>query len=191
MLACTSCKGSTDNASAPPPSTRTASASASAAHTSPKPKPSLQAPPATVDAACPLLPVGDLRRLLGGSSSSQVVATEDHSEKPNGNVISHQCRYSKPGAASSAFALDVETHAHPVLSPTQVIASVAKGAPAPAHPVSGVGQAATFYTQSDGLSVMAAAKRSASQVRIVVFAAPTIVPEQKFIDVEKLALSRI
>jgi hypothetical protein len=190
MLACTSCKGSTDSASSPAPSTRTASAPASAAHTSPKPEPSREAPPATVDAACPLLPVGDLRRLLGGSSSSRVVATEDHSEKSNGDSVSHLCMYGKPGA-DPAFGLDVKTQAHPVLSPAQVIANVAKGAPAPAHPVSGVGQAATFYTQPGGFSFMFAAQRSAGQVRTVIFEAPTIVPEQKFIDVEKLVLSRI
>ncbi|GAA3841535.1 hypothetical protein [Streptomyces chiangmaiensis] len=120
-----------------------------------------------------------------------MVATEDHSEKPNGNSVSHTCGYGKPGSSSAAFALDVQTRAHPVLSPAQLIANVAKGAPAPAHPVPGVGQAATFYTQPNGLSVMTAAKRSAGQVRMVIFAAPAIVPEQKFIDVEKLVLSRI
>ncbi|MCX4454760.1 hypothetical protein OG585_19060 [Streptomyces sp. NBC_01340] len=119
-----------------------------------------------------------------------MVATEDHSEKPSGDSVSHLCMYGKPGA-SPTFGLDVQSHAHPVLSPAQIIANLAKGAPAPAHPVSGVGQPATFYTQPDGFSFMAAAKRSAGQVRIVLFEAPTIVPKQKFIDVEKLILSRI
>ncbi|MER5916012.1 hypothetical protein ABT124_37770 [Streptomyces sp. NPDC001982] len=189
ILACTSCN-STDSASSAKPSTPAAGTSASAAHTSPTPDAARQKPPATVDAACPLLPVRDLKRLLGGSSHSQVVATEDHSEESNGNSAGHICTYGKPGA-DHPFVLDVQTHAHPVLSPAQVVDNVAKGAPAPAHPVSGVGQAATFYTQSDGLSFMTAAKRSAGQVRIVIFGAPRIVPEQKFVDVEKLVLSRI
>jgi hypothetical protein len=100
------------------------------------------------------------------------------------------CLYGKPGA-STAFTLDVQTHAHPVLSPGQVIANVAKAAPVPTHKVYGVGQAATFYTLPDGVSLMTAAKRSAGQVRIAMFAAPRVVPERKFVDVEKLVLSRI
>jgi hypothetical protein len=189
ILACTSCKGSTGNASSAAPSTPAASALASTAHTSPKPEPD-PAPPATINAACPLLPVSDLKRLLGGTGHSKVVATEDHTEAPHGNSVSHMCVYGKPGA-NPAFSLDVQTQAHPLLSPAQVVASIAKAAQAPTHQVSGVGQTATFYTLPDGYSVMAAAKRSASQVRIVIFAAPRIVPEQKFIAVEKLVLSRI
>jgi hypothetical protein len=187
LLACTSCKGSTDSAASAPPSTPAAGASVNAAHISPKPRPT---PPAAVKAACPLLPVSDVKRLLGGNSHSQVVATEDHSEVPQGDSVSHLCAYSKPGG-KSAFTLDVQTHAHPVLSPTQIIANVDKAANAPTHRVSGVGQAATFYKLPDGFSAMTAAKRSAGQVRIVIFVAPTIVPEQNFIDVEKLVLSRI
>lgn len=190
ILACTSCKGSADGASSAGPSTP-AAASASAAHvSSPKPEPARPAPPATLNAACPLLPVSDLKRLLGSSGRSQVAATEDHSEAPHGNSVSHMCLYGKPGA-DAAFSLDVQTHAHPVLSPAQIIANVAKAAPVPTHKVSGVGQAATFYTLPDGVSIMTAAKRSAGQVRIAMFAAPRVVPQQKFIDVEKLVLSRI
>jgi hypothetical protein len=188
LLACTSCEGSTDGvASSAPPSTPAAVASVKATPISPKPKP---APPAAVKAACPLLPVSDLERLLGGNSHSHVVATEDHSEVPQGNSVSHLCTYGKPGA-DHPFALELLTIAHPVASPAQIIAGVVKGANVPTHRVSGVGEAATFYKTPDGVSTMAAAKRSAGQVRSVIFAAPIIVPEQKFIDVEKLVLSRI
>jgi hypothetical protein len=197
-LAGTSCKGSADSASSAAPSTPVAGAPVGGAHTSPKPKPKPKprseqvrpAPPAALHAACPLLRVSDLRRLLGSGSHTQVVATEDHTEVPHGNSVSHMCLYGKPGA-NAAFSLDVQTHAHPVLSPAQVIANVVKAAQAPTHRVSGVGEAATFYTLPDGVSTMTAAKRSAGQVRIVIFLAPRVVPEEKFISVEKLVLSRI
>ena len=50
--------------------------------------------------------------------------------------------------------------------------------------------AAVFYT-ANGYSVLAAAKVTHGQLRTIVLTAPAVVPEQKFIDVERLVIDRI
>jgi hypothetical protein len=54
-----------------------------------------------------------------------------------------------------------------------------------------VGAAAVFYTLPDGVSLLAAGERSRGETRTVVFAAPAIVPERKFIDVVNAVVGRV
>jgi hypothetical protein len=119
-----------------------------------------------------------------------MTATEQPSKKLDSNSSENECVYGKSGGPA-AFSLTVDTTTNPGLSPVQVVANVANAEKTPAQKVSGVGEAAAFFTPGDGTSNMTAAKRSAGQVRIVVFVTSSVVPEQKFSDVEKLVLSRI
>jgi hypothetical protein len=50
---------------------------------------------------------------------------------------------------------------------------------------------ATFFTFNDGISELVGSKRSRGQTRMVIFDAPTVVPERKFVDVVKLVISRV
>jgi hypothetical protein len=54
-----------------------------------------------------------------------------------------------------------------------------------------VGAAGVFYTLPDGVSVLAASKQSRGETRTLIFSAPAIVPERKFIDVAKVVITRV
>jgi hypothetical protein len=87
--------------------------------------------------------------------------------------------------------LEVRTFVHVKTSPAQFIAAIAAGQRGAAHSVSGVGQAATFYTLPNGISILSAAKRSLGVVQLVIFAAPVVVPKGNLIAVDRRVLGRI
>jgi hypothetical protein len=144
-------------------------------------------PVAKLTGACMLLSAAELKTLLGGGASmTEVTATEDKPD-PSGGTTSYTCEYGtsmKRPFALTVLSLDLVT-------PKEAIDGVVKQIDVKAHGVTGVGTAAVFYTRKDGYSVLVANKRSHGQTRSVIFAAPSVVPEQRFADVTKLVISRV
>jgi hypothetical protein len=146
-------------------------------------------PVAKLTAACPLLPADELGALLGGGTSqTRVTATEEKPDVSNG-FTHYYCKYGSNG--KYPFALGVTDSAKDGYTPPVAIDAIAKGSQVTTHSVTGVGAAGVFYTQTDGNSVLAAAKQSYGETRTVIFVAPVVVPEQKLIDVTKVVIDRI
>jgi hypothetical protein len=165
--------------------------SSAASHGASGAKPSDPPKPTAVrqTGACPLLSAAELKKLLGGGGSqTKLRATEDKPD-PSGGFTTYTCLYGSKG--TNPFALAVSDYPPGDLTPAKVIHDIATGAKVATHSVAGVGEAAVFYSLPDNTSILAAAKQSQGKVRGVVFAAPVIVPKQKFIDVEKLVLGRM
>lgn len=157
-------------------------APASGAPTS-KPK-----PVATVTAACPLLSAGELKTLLGGANSATKVTAVEGAPDTNHDFASYECKYGSGG--KDPFDL-VVTAAKRYLSPQAGIDAIAKGSHVAIHKVTGVGEVGTFFTDSDGQSLIAVAKVSHRETRTVIFSAPAVVPEQNFINIATLVLARV
>lgn len=144
-------------------------------------------PVAKLTAACGLLSAAELKTLLGGDASrTEVTATEDKPD-PSGGTTSYTCKYGT--SKQRPFALTVL--GLDLVTPKEAINAVVKQLDVKAHGVTGIGTAAVFYTGKDNYSVLVANKRSHGQTRSVIFAAPSVVPEQKFADVAKLVISRV
>jgi hypothetical protein len=148
-----------------------------------------RATPAAVTAACKLLAAAELKQLLGaGDSQTKVTATEDQPDTSSAGTT-YTCIYGSQG--KNAFALSVSDDRVGSYTPTGRIDAIGKAAKVKTQDVTGVGDAAVFYSLPDGTSVLAAATESRGRLHTVVFAAPAIVPKQKFVEVEKFVLDRI
>lgn len=145
-------------------------------------------PVAKLTAACTLLSAAELKTLLGGSASQTKVTATENKPDPSGGDTSYTCAYGSNG--KKPFALTVLGVAQDGFPPKLAIDAAAKASGVKTHSVTGVGEAAVFYTK-DGYSVLTAGKRSHGQTRTVIFAAPAVVPEQNFVDVAKLVISRV
>ncbi len=147
-------------------------------------------PVANVTAACPLLSAAELKELLAGAARTDLKATEDKPERPSGSRM-YTCEYGTGGNNPFALNVTITTSAGGAFTPKAAVGAVAESAGVKTRTVRGVGQAAVFYTQKDGVSVLAAAKRSRGQVRVTTFAASDSVPGRRFIAVVRLVLSRM
>lgn len=142
-----------------------------------------------VTAACPLLSVDELKGLLGGSAShTKITATEDTPDI-SGDHANYTCEYGSNG--KTPFGLSVIAVPETRQTPQAVIDALGKASSVSAHPVTGVGEAAVFYTLPDGSALLATSKRSRGEVRTVLFSAPVVVPEQKFVDLTSLVIGRL
>jgi len=166
---------------------------ASAAATPPSATPTISAPAstpspvATVTAACPLLSIDDLKARLGGANGqTKVTAVES---APTSATASRRTSASTAAAASTRSTSSSRPPSR--LLATGRIDSIAKGSHVVINNVTGVGQAGTFFTDSDGGSLIAVAKLSHGETRTVIFSAPAVVPKQNFISLAKLVLDRV
>jgi hypothetical protein len=167
------------------PATTATSHSATPATSAPASTPN---PVATVTAACPLLSTDELRTLLGGAKSQTKVTAVESAPDTNHDFASYECKYGSGG--KYPFDL-VITATKQDFSPQEGIDAIAKGSHVVIHKVTGVGDVGTFFTDSDGESLIAVAKVSHRQTRTVVFSAPAVVPERNFINLAKLVLDRV
>jgi hypothetical protein len=176
------CSTASEAASWKQPST---APSATVAASAPAATPS---PVATVTAACPLLSTGELKALLGGTNSQTTVTAVESAPDVSRGFATYGCRYGSGG--KYPFDLAVTTTGQD-FAPREGVAAIAKGSHVLIHDVTGVGEAGTFFTDSDGGSCVAVAKVSHGQTRTVIFSAPAVVPEQNFLTVATLVLSRL
>jgi hypothetical protein len=175
------CSTASEAASWKQPSTAPSAAAASAPASTPSPV-------ATVTAACPLLSTGELKALLGGANSQTTVTAVESAPDVSRGFATYGCQYGSGG--KFPFDLAITTTGQD-FSPREGVAAIAKGSHVLIHDVTGVGQAGIFFTDSDGGSCIAVAKVSHGQTRTVIFSAPAVVPEQNFLRVATLVLSRV
>lgn len=162
--------------------TTTTTATTSTAKTTPTSVPK-------VTAACPLLSAGELKAFLGiNADDTRITATEEAPHTFEGHAV-YGCDYGSNG--SYPFQLGVVTVPEAQSTPQAAIDAIGKSSKVSTHPVTGVGEAALFFTRPDGLSVLAASKRSQGEVRTVVFTAPAELPEHEFAVVTILPIGRL
>lgn len=146
-------------------------------------------PVAKLTAACTLLSAAELKTLLGGGTSrTKVTAAE--AKPPTSS--SHFCKYGSRG--KDPFGLLVDGQTQKGYTPKMEVDAIIKTHRqdnTKIRSVTGVGEVATFFTFNDGISEIVGSKRSRGQTRMVIFEAPTVVPERKFVDVVKLVISRV
>jgi hypothetical protein len=164
---------------------------ASSAAATPTPSTAIRSmrPVAKVSSACRLLSAAELKELLGGSASSTKVAAKEDKPDPAGGFVTYTCEYGSDG--NYPFALSTQGVVQKGVTPKMSIDAVAEAAKVKTRRVSGVGSAAVYYTLKNGISVLAAVKRSHGENRLATFAAPKVVPGRKFIEVVKLVMSRM
>jgi hypothetical protein len=194
VLVISGCSGSgpsTDAArsasSAAPPSTSATAAGPATSASAPVPvtsPPPLS--PAKLTAACPFLSVDELAAHLGISADG-VTATE---EKPEHDADGVQlgCDYRVNG--KNLYSLSISGYPVSALSVGDLVDAVPTDARNKQKP-SGIGQAAIFYTTSDGFGVMCTGAASHGQARTATFIAPKSVSQTTFADVAKLVVARL
>ncbi len=132
-----------------------------------------------------MLSTGELKTLLGGANSQTKLTAVEGAADTNHDFANYECKYGSGG--KHPFDL-VVTAAKQDLSPQEGVDAIAKGNHVVIHKVTGVGEVGTFFTDSDGESLIAVAKVSHRETRTVIFSAPAVVPEQNFINLAKLVL---
>jgi hypothetical protein len=102
----------------------------------------------------------------------------------------YKCTYGKNGTT----ALELVAREFPANGDTaaSAIDAVGKASEATTTPVTGVGEAAVFYPTTDGTGVvLAGAKTSGDNIRVVVLAGPKILPQDKLTDVAAVVMERL
>lgn len=152
-----------------------------------------------VTAACPLLSLGELKAFVGVSTSdTRIVTASESPPKMYSGYTGYICDYANKDFV--AFRLAVIAVPEDQTTPQRFIDAIGKASKVSTHPVTGVGDAAVFYTLPDGVSVLAAAKRSQGEIRSVVLAGPvnpdhggwpSMIPEHDFADATILVIGRL
>jgi hypothetical protein len=143
----------------------------------------------TLTEACPLLTNDDLTRLLNNGKDAGLTASEAPPEDDDSGKI-YKCTYGKNGTT----ALELVAREFPANGDTaaSAIDAVGKASEATTTPVTGVGEAAVFYPTTDGTGVvLAGAKTSGDNIRVVVLAGPKILPQDKLTDVAAVVMERL
>jgi hypothetical protein len=151
--------------------------------TSPPPK-----SPAEVTAACPFLSVSELTQFLGHDADGQIVYAAEDTPQKNAGGIQVNCDYR--GDGSTPYSLTISAYPASGLS----VADLVDAVPADAQNVrklSGIGQAAIYYTTADGFGVYCAGTLSHGQARAATFIAPEPLPQTTFADVVQLVVARL
>lgn len=148
--------------------------------------PTLLAPrsPAHLTAACPFLTAQELDQQLG---TGGLTVAEDAPQHSSGG-IQLGCGYHTHG--TDPYALVISGFPASLLSVADTVYAI----PNDAHNVrklSGIGQAAIYYTTSDGFGVLCAGKLSRGQVRTASFVAPKNLPQTTFAAVVRLVVARL
>ena len=148
------------------------------------PTPPTPQSPAHLTAACPFLTAQELDQQLG---VGELTASEDAPQHSSGG-IQLGCSYQVHG--TNPYALSISGFPASLLS----VADLVNAVPNDAHNVrklSGLGQAAIYYTTSDGFGVLCAGKLSHGQVRTASFVAPKDLPQTTFAAVVRLVVARL
>jgi len=180
------CSATGRSADGPTP-TWVAGAPASTSVATPKSK---ETPVAKITGACPLLSASELKSLLGGGTSSTRLTEAEAKPETGGVTRVYTCKYGSGGKYPFELSAmgDSDSGGY---TPAYVIGAITKGSKVTTHEVSGLGDAAVFYTLPDGNSILAASKKFGHETRTVVFSAPKVVPQKNFEDVLNLVVQRI
>ncbi|MFC0111747.1 hypothetical protein [Kibdelosporangium aridum] len=176
------CAANENPPAAQPPATNSSSTSLTTSDTGQQSAP--------ITAACPLLSNDDLTRLLNNGKDAKLTPTERKPEDDDGNKI-YRCAYTRGGNT----ALELIAREFPATngrSAASAIDSMSQAAKSKTTPVSGVGETAVFYETSDGTGVLlAGAKHSGDNVRLIALTGPKVLPQQKLTEVAAAVMARL
>lgn len=162
-----------------------------AAPSSTKPAPDAPTGPtrlARVTSACKLLPATTVVKILGGSSGTKLAAKEEPVEKRSNGNRWFQCSYGRDG--QEPFALVLATMPNRADTTKETIDAIAQEGGAGSAPVTGLGAAAVSVVDGNARQ-LATVVPYGTELRLVMFIAPTIVPEKKLAEVTRHVLRQI
>ncbi len=142
---------------------------------------------AKISSACKLLSAETVVDVLGSKSGSKLKARELPVDKSDGEVA-YSCAYGKDG--QEPFALTVSTRPDKADVAEKTIDNIAAGVGVETTPVEDLGAAGLGYVK-DGFRVVAVTVPYEDDLRLVIFAAPQIVPQQKLEEVTGKVLAKI
>ena len=125
--------------------------------------------------------------VLGSKSGSKLKARELPVDK-SGGEIAYTCAYGKDG--QEPFALTVSTRPDKADVAEKTIDNIAAGVGVKTTRVEDLGAAGVGYVK-DGFRIMAVTVPYEEDLRLVIFAAPEIVPQRKLEEVTGKVLAKI
>ena len=144
----------------------------------------VQAPPEPITAACPILPAGEVVRVLGGTQGNGLEAAEGPAQAgPSGTL--YRCTYGRDGREALVLGVTEQEGS----ARAGVEAAVAQSG-ATGTDVVGVGDAAAAYTVGGFRYLIAAVSREKGH-RLVFLGAPAIVPESKLSELAAIVVRRL
>jgi hypothetical protein len=141
-----------------------------------------------VTSACKLLPATTVIKILGGSSGTRLAAREDPVEKRSNGNRWFQCSYGRNG--QEPFALVVATMPNRADTTKETIDAIAREGGEDSTPVAGLGAGAVSVVDGNARQ-LATVVPYGKELRLVMFIAPTIVPEKKLTEVTRHVLRQI
>ncbi|MEV0720764.1 hypothetical protein [Asanoa sp. NPDC050611] len=134
---------------------------------------------AKVTSACKVLPAATVMKVLGPTSKTKLKARELPVDKSDGEVA-YSCAYGKDG--QEPFALTISTRPDQAEKAESTIDNIAAGVGVKTAPVDDLGAAGIGYVK-DSFRIVAATVPYEADLRLVIFAAPEIVPQKKLVEV--------
>ena len=144
--------------------------------------------PARITSACKLLPASAVIKLLGGTSQSKLAAREEPADMTSNGNVWRTCVYGRDGKEPFALAIGVLPKRADTAKVT--IDAAAKTGGSSAKRISGLGADAVAYVDGSDRVVMAVVPFG-TELRAVMFSAPTIVPQDKLVDVARHVIDQI
>ncbi|SNT60204.1 hypothetical protein SAMN05421812_11236 [Asanoa hainanensis] len=151
------------------------------------PEPTAPTRLAKISSACKILPASAVVQVLGSSSGTKLKARELPVDKSDGEVA-YTCAYGKDG--QEPFALTVSTRPDKAAAARTTIDNIAAASGAETTPVDGVGEAGVGYV-SDSIRIVVVTLPYEDDLRLVLFAAPEIVPQDKLVEVVEQVVEKV
>ncbi|GIF75585.1 hypothetical protein Asi02nite_51030 [Asanoa siamensis] len=151
------------------------------------PSPTAPARVAKLTSACKLLSAEAVMKVLGPTSKTKLKARELPVDKSDGSVA-YACSYGKDG--QEPFALNVSTRPDRADGAQEAIDAIADAYDG-STPVEGVGAAGVGYVTDGGFRLVAIAVPYETDLRLVVFGGPKLVPQAKLVEVAEQVVAKI
>ena len=142
-----------------------------------------------VTSACKLLPAAVVVKLLGGTAATKLAATEDPVEHLADGKVRYTCVYGNNGR--EPFALTVSTRPNQADTAAAAINAIANASKAKNTRVDVLGSGGVGYVTDGGIRLLAVAVPYETELRMMVFSAPQIVPHAKLVEVAKHVVAQL
>jgi hypothetical protein len=142
---------------------------------------------AKVTSACKVLPASAVMKVLGPTAKTTLKARELPVDKSDGE-IAYSCAYGKDG--QEPFALTISTRPDQAEKAEKTIDNIAAGVGVETTPVDDLGAAGVGYVK-DAFRIVAVTVPYEADLRLVIFAAPEIVPQKKLVEVLDQVVKKI
>jgi hypothetical protein len=142
-----------------------------------------------VTSACKLLPAAVVVKLLGGTAATKLTAKEDPVEHLADGKVRYTCVYGNNGR--EPFGLTVSTRPNQADTAAAAINAIANASKAKNTRVDVLGSGGVGYVTDGGIRLLAVAVPYETDLRMMVFSAPQIVPHAKLVEVAKHVVAQL